>query len=98
MHLEAERRAHKLANHMWLQQAELNRTQERALQDALNAIVKQNRQLLDDNECLKSRNEKLSSKYDSYCHRGHLGCTFIIYNRYINCEKRMSRWPTTASI
>lgn len=75
LHIEAERRAHNLANEMWLQQAEISRTQEKALQDSLNAIVKQNRQLLEDNESLMKKNEKLVAKYDSYIYRGHVGCS-----------------------
>lgn len=62
LHIEAERQAHKLSNEMWLQQSELNQTQERALQDSLSALVKQNRQLLGENENLMRKNEKLILK------------------------------------
>lgn len=69
LHIESERRAHNLANEMWLQQAEVSRIQERAVQDSLNAIVKQNRRLLEDNENLMKKNEDLLSNYDGHAQR-----------------------------
>lgn len=62
LQIEAERRAHKLANEMWIQQADISRSQERLLQDTLNNLVKQNRYLQESNESLQKKNELLQGK------------------------------------
>lgn len=65
LQLDTERRVQTLANEMWLQQADICRNQEKALQDNLNAIIKQNRELQRENENLMRKNEKLSVKIGS---------------------------------
>ncbi|CAH1980835.1 unnamed protein product [Acanthoscelides obtectus] len=56
---ETERRTNTLANDMWIYQIEIGRTQEKTLQETLNALVKQNRQLQLDHETLFKKNERL---------------------------------------
>ncbi|KAJ8922098.1 hypothetical protein NQ315_004030 [Exocentrus adspersus] len=63
---EAERRTSALANDMWMHQMEIGRAQERTLQETLNSLVKQNRQLQIDNEIMFRKHEKLVRKFRSF--------------------------------
>lgn len=65
LQLETERRVQSLSNELWLQQADISRNQERIVQDTLNSIINQNRQLQEDNENLTRKNEQLVSKLAS---------------------------------
>lgn len=67
---EAERRASVLANEMWLQQIEIGKTQEKTLQETLNSVVKQNRQLQIENESMYRKYEKLLKKIMTYTEAG----------------------------
>lgn len=81
MHVDTERRVQILANDMWLQQAEINRNQERALQDTLNSVIKQNRQLQEDYETLLRKNEKLQAKLGSLSYlspRASFGLDYLL--------------------
>lgn len=64
--LDTERRVQNLANEMWIQQADISRCQENNLQESLKALIKQNRQLQDENEQLLRNNEKMSTKIASF--------------------------------
>lgn len=65
LQLETERRVQALANDLWLQQAEISRSQEQSLQETLNSIIKQNRKLQEDNGDLLRKNEQLQTKLTS---------------------------------
>ncbi|XP_018564696.1 GRIP and coiled-coil domain-containing protein 2-like [Anoplophora glabripennis] len=67
---EAERRTSALANDMWIHQIEIGRAQERTLQETLNTLVKQNRQLQIDNEIMFRKHEKLVRKLRSFPEMG----------------------------
>ncbi|XP_074027954.1 uncharacterized protein isoform X1 [Leptinotarsa decemlineata] len=56
---EAERRSSALASDMWVYQVEIGRKQERILQESLNSLVRQNRQLQIDYEILFRKHETL---------------------------------------
>ncbi|KAJ8981514.1 hypothetical protein NQ317_011750 [Molorchus minor] len=62
---EAERRTSALANDMWMRQIEIGKAQEQTLQETLNSLVKQNRQLQLDNETMLHKHEKLAKKLRS---------------------------------
>ncbi|CAH0547573.1 unnamed protein product [Brassicogethes aeneus] len=53
-------------NQIWVQQLEVVRSQERALQDMLNAMVKQNRKLQSENETLFRKHEKSIKKLHAF--------------------------------
>lgn len=68
LQIETERRVQSLANEMWIQQSEISRNQENSLQDGLNALIKQNRCLQEENEQLLRKNEKLVAKVGSFAY------------------------------
>lgn len=59
---ETERRTASLSNDIWLQQINVGRAQEQALQDTLTSLVKQNRHLQIENEILFRKHEKIARK------------------------------------
>ncbi|XP_017770205.1 PREDICTED: uncharacterized protein LOC108557967 [Nicrophorus vespilloides] len=59
---ESERRALHLSSETWLQQSEIYKEQNNAMQNTLQSVVHQNRELQEDNEELTRRNEKLYMK------------------------------------
>lgn len=65
LQIETERKSFKLANDMWQQQLELNKTHERTMQNSLNNISKLNRQLQDENDLLLQRNSEFALNYSS---------------------------------
>ncbi|XP_050315228.1 putative leucine-rich repeat-containing protein DDB_G0290503 [Anthonomus grandis grandis] len=58
MQWEAERRSCSLANDIWMQHLEVGRTQEKVVQNTLNSLIRQNRQLQIENESLYRKYEK----------------------------------------
>lgn len=69
VHLDAERRTQTMAHEMWLEQSEMMKEQQIAMQDRLKLIVKQNRDLQEEVENLTRRNEKLSMKLRQFPER-----------------------------
>lgn len=65
LQVETERRSYTLANEMWHQQIELNKTHERTMQNSLNNVIKYNRQLQEENEILQQRNSEFALKYSN---------------------------------
>lgn len=59
-----------MASDMWIHQIEIGRAQERTLQETLNTLVKQNRQLQIDNEIMFRKHEKLVGKLRSFPEMG----------------------------
>lgn len=95
LQIDTERRVQRLANEMWIQQSEISRNQENSMQDGLSALIKQNRNLQEENEHLLKRNEKLSVKIGSFAYltpRTNLGNCNLIHFVQFFLKKACFRW------
>lgn len=61
--IEAERQSYLLANDMWHQQQQFNKSNERTMELSLNNLIKKNRQLQEENEIIQQRNAEMNMKY-----------------------------------
>ncbi|XP_065162004.1 repetitive organellar protein-like [Atheta coriaria] len=58
---DIEKRSNDLTNEHWIQQVENYKNKEKTLESSMNSIIHQNRELLEENELLTRKNEKLSA-------------------------------------
>ncbi|XP_057672221.1 uncharacterized protein LOC130903877 [Diorhabda carinulata] len=66
LHRETERLTRHLSTEMWSKQLEIEKGQQNTLQDALESVIKQNRQLLVEYEGLYVTYEKLLNKFQNF--------------------------------